>query len=631
MTTDFLSPKAGSYPHVLELPPSPVKPPKEIDPRAVATEWLANFEHVLASGDASQLSSILHDDCWWRDAVTLTWDLRTFHTLEKINSLFSNEVNLKKIGFSNLKIREPTKLPPILADLGPLQWVESMYTFETAVGRGRGMIRLTQDVHGQWKGYLISTALFELKGHEEAAGHDRPHGGKNSLNEGKVKGNWFERRERQREFLDDDPTVLIVGAGQAGLMIGARLQAIGVPCLLIDRNQRIGDNWRKRYRTLVTHDPVQMCHLPYMPFPSTWPTFTPKDKIADFFEAYASLLELNVWLQTSIVESKWSDEAMSWTITLSRKDKSEKRTFRPKHVVFCTGHSGEPKIPTFPGQDQFKGTLYHGSQHQDASTHGNSQGKKVVVVGTGNSGHDIAQNYYEAGADVTIIQRSPTYVITGDKGLPMLTQTMYGEGGPETEDADVHEQSVPLPIYFRMLRDATDQITAADKDLLIGLQKAGFAVDSGIGGAGILSNYYRQGGGYYIDVGCSELIAAGKIRAMRSENGISGFDEKHLILADGRKLDADVVVLATGYENMRTSLRKTLGDEIADQCKDVWGMDEEGEFNAMWRPSGHPGVWYMGGNLLLCRSNSRSLALQIKGIELGLNPRRTSNKGKDGE
>ena len=207
--------------------------------------------------------------------------------------------------------------------------------------------------------------------------------------------------------------------GQAGLNLAARLQALGVLCLIVDRQERIGDNWRHRYRTLVTHDPVTYSHMAYLPFPQTWPLFTPKDKLGDWFEAYASIMELNVWLSSSLTSATYSDEDKQWTTTVKRGGGTE-RTLRPNHVVLCTGHSGEPRVPTFPGQDDFKGSVYHGSHHKDASDHDVS-GKRVVVVGTGNSGHDIAQNFCENGAEsVTMLQRSGTYVLKADIGGEML-------------------------------------------------------------------------------------------------------------------------------------------------------------------------------------------------------------------
>jgi cation diffusion facilitator CzcD-associated flavoprotein CzcO len=347
----------------------------------------------------------------------------------------------------------------------------------------------------------------------------------------------------------------------------------------VDKNARIGDNWRLRYRTLVTHDPVHTCHMPYLPFPPNWSFFTAKDKLGDWFEAYASIMELNIWNSTTITKSAYDDASHIWTVDVKRGDGDE-RILKPRHVIFCTGHSGEPKIPSFPGQDSFAGIAHHASQHKDAGST-DVKDKKVIVVGTGNSGHDIAQNYCENGASVTMLQRSPTHVVSADIGLLMMTEALYGEDSPPTEDADIYAQSIPNQIGFAMARPAIKAIAAKEKETLDGLAKAGFNLNSGVDGGGLFSLFLTRGGGYYIDVGCSKLIVDGKIRVVQSPKGIKGFEKHKLILADGTKLDADIVVLATGYDNMRTSLKKALGEEAASRCKDVWDLDAEGELNAV--------------------------------------------------
>ncbi|RDW69808.1 putative flavin-containing monooxygenase YUCCA3 [Coleophoma cylindrospora] len=607
--------------HTIQLPRHP-KPAVQrvalpVSPTKVAQQWIDSLESLLKSNDAAGLARLMHQDCWWRDMLALSWDIRTIHGLDKVAEYLT--LNLSHTTPQNLRLRETGKFAPSLGHpTEGVEWIESMFDFETKVGRGSGMLRLLQDVDGTWKGCMIYTALQELKGFEDNSGLRRPHGGNNSLVGGAIKGNWLDRRQRKLEFVDEEPTVLIIGAGQAGLNTGARLQAMGVSCLLVDKTERVGDNWRHRYRTLVTHDPVQYTHMAYMPFPTNWPLFTAKDKLGDWFEAYASMMELNVWLKSSpkANSTSYDDSTKTWTIAIDRDGTT--RTLHPRHIIFCTGQAGEAKVPTFKGQEDFKGTVYHATQHRDASDTGDSAGKKVVVVGTGNSGHDIAQNYYENGASVTMVQRSGTYVITARKGLFMLHEGMYDESGPPIEDADIAGQSLPIPVQFALNVDLTKQIAEAEKENVEGLTRAGFKLDFGDDGSGIYRKYITRGGGYYIDVGCSQLIIDGKIGIQQSPNGISHFEENALVLADGTKMDADIVVLATGYDNMRTSVRKTFGDGVADRCKDVWDLDEEGEVNAIWRPSGHPGFWFMGGSLALARIYSRFVALQIVAAEEGL-------------
>ncbi|KAJ5221561.1 flavoprotein CzcO associated with the cation diffusion facilitator CzcD [Penicillium citrinum] len=608
---------AAHYDHIIELPKtSPVDSP--VDSKQIAQDWLSRLELIFQSGNFSQIEDIFNEDSWWRDIISLQWDFRTIHGRENIERFL--QANRAHGPISCFKLQEDghfqPKLEIVKEDTG-FAWVSSLFHFETRIGRGSGVLRLTQEEPGKWKAFSVYTSLQELKGFEEPLGENRAYGTLDSMPGGVEKGTWFERRQRQLDFLDDEPEVLVIGAGQSGLNLGARLQSLGISTLIVEKNDRVGDNWRNRYRTLVTHDPAEFTHTAYLPFPKNWPQFTPKDKLADWFENYASIMELNIWTKTQVKSSTYEDSKGQWTIDLVRDGKP--RTVRPHHVVFCTGHAGEPLIPSFPGQDDFKGTVYHGSQHEDASQY-DVKGKKVLVVGTGNSGHDISENFYQNGAEVTMLQRSGTYVLTLDKGVFILHEGMHCENGPPTEQSDIVGESLPFPVQFALNIDMTKRIANEERENIEGLERAGFKFEWGIDRSGIARLYYTRGGGYYVDVGCSKLIIDGKIKMHQSPGGITGFARDAVVLKDGTHLNADIVVLATGYDNMKTTVQKVMGSKVAERCNDFWDLDVEGELNSIWRPSGHPNFWFMGGNLALCRIYSKYLALQIKAAVEGLRP-----------
>lgn len=395
---------------------------------------------------------------------------------------------------------------------------------------------------------------------------------------------------------------------------------LGVDSLIIDRNERVGDNWRQRYHQLVLHDPVWYDHMPYINFPAHWPIFTPKDKLAEFFECYAKLLELNVWTRTSIKSSSWDASKSQWTVELERTKPdgtTEIRTLHPRHIIQATGHSGEKNFPShIPGISDFKGDrLCHSSEFSGAKMNG--KGKKAIIVGCCNSGHDISQDFYEKGYDVTMVQRSSTCVISSKAILDIGLAGLYDETSPPVEDADVAFWSIPSPVLKSIHRDVTKLQNKHDAELLAGLEKAGFKLDQGPDEAGLFMKYFQRGGGYYIDVGASQLIIDGKIKIKQGQEIVEILP--HAIkFADGSELEADEIIFATGYKNMRTQARKIFGDELAEQIKDVWGFDEEGEIRTMWKKTGHPGFWFHGGNLALCRYWSRMLALQIKALEEGI-------------
>ncbi|KAL9621419.1 MAG: hypothetical protein Q9160_004179 [Pyrenula sp. 1 TL-2023] len=568
------------------------------------------------AGDSLDVHHYFIENCWLRDFLCFKWDFRTIHGIDAVRNYFHDCASSAFV--TKLKCKRSGSLTPKIVDVAEgLQWLESLFDFETHVGHGSGVIRLVRDPHdsNRLKIFAISFMLQGLNNCEERVRSLRPPGTQDNQNV----SNWLDTRNKEQAFVESAPTVLIIGAGQAGLNTAARLKQLGVPSLIIDRNERVGDNWRMRYKSLVTHDPVTFTHMAYLPFPESWPLFTPKDKLGDWLEHYASIQELNVWTRTTITSAKYDPLTRAWTVDILR-DGTTPRTLKPRHIILCTGHSGEPYMPTFPGQETFYGSIYHGSQHTDASHIPSLSSKKALVVGTGNSGHDIAQNFYENGAkEVTMLQRRGTYVINATKGNLMQHASLYREDGPKTEDADIYAQSLPFPVQFALSTHFTKLLREdVEMEMNDGLEKAGFKIDAGPAGSGLVRTYYTKGGGYYLDVGCSQLIIDGKVKVRRCEEGIEKFVQDGLVLKDGQKIQADVVVLATGYDNMRTSVQKILGEKVASKCKDVWDLDEEGELRAMYRFSGHAGFWYMGGNLANCRIYSRLLALQIKALELGL-------------
>jgi len=574
----------------------------------VAREWLTEFACALEARDIDAVDRFFLADGYWRDLLALTWDLRTLHGPARIREVLEERLEQERLfGFT---LTEGKAV--VLQEPDPsMKWIEAFFDFETNVAHGRGVLRLLPDQSGGWRAWNLLTAMQELKGHEMSRFERRPVGHSHDSHE-ETRENWLDRRTKAREFIDAEPQVLVVGAGQGGLSVAASLGLLGVDTLVIEKNTRVGDNWRNRYHSLVLHDPVWADHLPYLPFPDSWPIYTPKDKLGDWFEHYAAAMELNVWTSTELLDSAYDEDSGRWAVRVRRGEDTE-RTLHPAHVILATGALGEPNVPHFDGIEDFQGAVHHSSVHTGGE---DWSGRRAVVVGACNSGHDIAQDFYELGADTTIVQRSSTYVMTQKNGIPVLFGALYYEGGPSVEDADLLNAAYPLPVVIEFAKAQTVAIGEMDRELLEGLEQAGFKLDTGIDGGGLMSKALRRGGGYYIDVGASQLIADGKIKVKNA--AIDRFTETGLRFADGSELEADIVVLATGYVNMRETARRLFGDEVGDRVKDVWDMDEEGEINTLWRDSGHPGFWFMGGPLVMARIFSRYLALQIKAIEEGL-------------
>ncbi|KKK21987.1 flavin-containing monooxygenase [Aspergillus rambellii] len=588
----------------------------------IASTVVDAFNKSLDQQDFQSIGGLFVDNGFWRDHLALSWKLRTVQgskgIVEFLQSCSESRdgLRLKKIALdTSSAVRAPQVCT--IDGTGSVPGVQFFFTVETKLGSGMGVARLVSE-NGIWKIFTLYTGLRSLNGHEEATYHRRPkgaeHGGRPD------RKNWAEKRADDAAYENDkEPTVLIIGAGQGGLSAAARLKMLGVDALIIDKANLIGDNWRLRYRQLVLHDPVWYDHMPYLNFPAHWPIFTPKDKLAEFFECYAKILELNVWMKTTITRSEWNDQEGNWTVSLStRQDDGTyvERTFHPRHIIQATGHSGKMNMPCIPGMENFKGDLLcHSSQFPGAAK--NKRGKKAVVVGSCNSAHDIAQDYQEKGYDITIVQRSTTCVITSKAITEIGLKGFYEEDGPPVDDADILLHGTPMPVLKALQVHVTKQQADHDKELLDGLARAGFKVDRGPDGAGLFMKYFQRGGGYYIDVGASKMIADGRIKVKQGQE-IAEILSDGIRFADGSLLQADEIIFATGYENMRSQTRLILGDEVADKVSDIWGFNEEGEMRTIWQQSGHPGFWFHGGNLATARYYSRVLALQIKALEAGL-------------
>jgi putative flavoprotein involved in K+ transport len=565
---------------------------------------LKSFGEALQSADPAGAARHFAAEGHWRDVLAFTWRIGTQTGAAAIEAALAP--TLARTKPRDFRLPEGRSQARRVKRAG-VDCIEAIFEFETAAGRANGVVRLV-DEEGEWRIWTLLTTLEELHGYpdgrpkavSDAEKFSRDFGGEN----------WLDQRRRALAYEDRDPTVLIVGGGQAGLSAAARLSHLGVDTLIIDRNQRIGDNWRLRYHSLTLHNEVHVNHLPLMPFPPTWPVFIPKDKLANWFETYVESLELNFWTGTELVGGSYDDKEGRWTVTLKRSDGSE-RTMKPRHIIVATGVSGIPVWPRIPGLDSFKGAVMHSGQYTTGAAW---KGRKAMVIGTGNSGHDVAQDLCASGADTTIVQRSPTYIVSIREAQKVYAT--YSEGLP-FEDCDLLACSMPYPVLRRAYQLSTAEMREVDRDLLEGLEKRGFKLTFGEDDTGFQMMYLRRGGGYYFNVGCSDMIIDGRVGLMQYDT-IDRFEADGVVLKDGAKKPLDLVVVATGYESQQEFVRATLGNDVAERVGPVWGFDDGGELRNMWGPTRQPGLWFTAGSLAQCRIYSRYLALQIKAREDGL-------------
>ncbi|MFZ8949633.1 MAG: flavin-containing monooxygenase [Alphaproteobacteria bacterium] len=573
--------------------------------RSQVEGWLSHFEAALTACDANKLSDCFTRDGNWRDVLAFTWHLTPFVGASEIAAGFvERQSSVLAHNFEiNPERSEPRRVTRLQKDC-----IEAMIRFETKLGRGEGVLRLIEE-GTTLKAWALSTSLEEMKGFEEKIGANRPSGSAYSRNFGG--DNWEDARRRAQSYEDHDPTVLVVGGAQAGLSIAARLNQLGVDTLVVEKWPRIGDSWRKRYHSLALHNSIHVNNLPYMPFPPTWPNYIPKDMLGLWFESYAQIMEINHWTSTEFTKGEWDDAAKHWNATLKLADGSE-RLLKPRHIVFANGVSSYPLKPEIPGLEEFEGDVIHSEGFDSGAPYA---GKKAIVIGTGSSGNDIALDLHSFGVDTTIVQRGSTTVVSIEPSAK-LNYALYDEG-LSVEECDLIGLAATPPLVIKAYQLAVKRMMDLDKEMIEGLEKIGFKYDIGEDGTGHQMKYRRRGGGYNLDAGSSALMIKGEIGLIQNDD-IESYCAKGARMKDGSIVEADVIVLSTGYYPQGELVRRALGEDMASKIGPIWGEDEDGELANMFKRTPQEGAWFIAGSLTQVRVYSKYLALQIKALEEGL-------------
>ena len=568
--------------------------------------WIESFSRALDEGAPEGIAAHFAEHGLWRDFLAFDWTLATHEGRAAIASFAA------------------ARLAPTAARSwkpeGDGNGSEGFFSFETASGLAKGYVRLVDGA-----ALTLFTMLYELHGHEFPMGRRRPNGCETDA----LGRNAYEQvaEDKATIGIGRQPYVLVVGAGQAGLAIGATLRLLNVPHLLIDKHPRVGDQWRSRYKSLTLHDPVWYDHMPYLPFPDHWPAYTPKDRMGDWLEHYAAIMDVNVWTETELVEARRDDAAGTWRAVVRRD--GETIELAPAQLVMAVGNAGFPIVPQIEGQDVFRGQQRHSSEHPGGE---GLAGKRVVVIGANNSAHDICADLVDHGALPTMVQRSSTHIIRQSTMAEVMMRPLFSqeavEEGVTTEIADMMVASIPLRLMEIGAREMWTQLRERDKEFYAALENAGFRLDFAEDGAGISAKYLRSASGYYIDVGASAMVADGRI-ALKTGTEIARLTETGVAFADGSHLDADIIIYATGFGAMEQWVARLIGQDVADRIGRCWGYGSgfkgdpgpwEGELRNMWKPTSQEGLWFMGGNLSQARFYSRLLGLQLKARYEGLVP-----------
>jgi cation diffusion facilitator CzcD-associated flavoprotein CzcO len=569
---------------------SPVGAPDAFD------TWCASFNAAIAAKDANALGELFAEDSYWRDMLSVDDKIQTAHGPDAIRSMYAARRDREFL----LRLwAEGSSREETLPGIGRV--VGKFIRFETGSAFGRGYLRLTSDLQ---RAFTLVTAIRELKGFPEKSLTNRD---RETYRSGPAAvANWLDRRRQEQRYEDRDPQVLIIGAGHAGLTLAARLRHLDVDALVVERSARVGDNWRLRYHSLTLHNEICCNHLPYLAFPESWPLFLPKDKLAGWLEFYAEAMELNVWNSTAFLGGDYDESSGRWNARIRMPDGAA-RVMHPSHIVMAIGVNGIPNVPHFEGQETFRGKILHSSRF---SSEVDVEGKSVVVVGAGTSAHDIAQDVYLRGGRPVLVQRSSVTVVSIEQSALAYGAFRRFEGALAVEDIDLMVAN-PFDLVRRLHGPLSAAMAKGDAELLRKLEAVGFLLDNGEDDTGFFMKLIRTLGGYYLNVGASDLIIEGKI-GLRSGVGVKRLHEHAVELTDGTQLDADLLVLGTGYRPLQEAVGAMFGPEVAEKVGPIWGLGPDNEMRGMWSRTRQPGFFVAGGTFTMSRFYSRVTALLIK-------------------
>lgn len=572
-----------------------------------ALAWLGALGEALQSAAKAAFDELFLAESFWRDAVALTWDTCQFWGRDAVRDALFEHVAVA--GFTNLRL-DGDRSEPRATDFMGESVVEVFFAFDTAVGTGKGFARLVVDpaAHLGLRALMFATALVGLNCATEPVGrHSRL--GFNPAYPGQTWGQWLRAKSN---FAHRDPDVLIVGGSQSGLSVGARFERKGTSYLIVEKNANPGDTWRSRYEALALHTPTWMNDLPYIPLPKTWGNFLSKDQWADWLDSYARLMHLNFWGSTEVSGATFDEATRTWNVSLRLADGSV-RVMHPKHLVLAVGGvGGQPRIPEFPGMNEFDGPVVHSSAFASGAGY---RGQRVLVIGSSTTGHDISLDLHHSGAFPTMAQRGPTCVVNIDEVLKFSSD--YGT--LSVDEADQLRSSMPFPLMIRRAQAYTATTEESHAELHAGLRSAGQRLTIGHDKTGWSMKLFRDAAGYYLNIGASEAIIDGSIK-MVDFDSIERFRPEGAELTDGSVLEFDSVVLCTGYQDLARDVETLLGSDVAEKVGRCVGVAEDGEYRTMSRPTAQPHLWLINGGIVDARKSSDILALQIIAQMEGLVP-----------
>lgn len=561
----------------------------------------------------------------WRDLLAFTGTYRTFHSPATVLKTWRSLS--QKIKRSVVRVK-PGRQPRIGNGGAGIGWVDVDILFTAQHGslpqNCMGTVSVILDEDGAWRIWMLRTWLecFDGRGHPDViqtAKHT------NGVLNGITNGNDASAREVYG--------AVVIGGGGAGLATAGRLEALGVPYVLLEKNESIGDTWANRYESLRWHTSKEYGNLPFgHTYPAEDDYMLPTKRIGAGHKAWAEKYGIKVRTGRTVKSARWDENQRQWDLHVQVSNGGIEQLIAQNLVLAIgTGHA-TPVYPPWATTEQvkasgFKGSIIHAFEgYTNAHTW---KGQRGVVIGTANTAHDVAEDLANAGMETTMVQRNPTFVFPAE-WLHAAEDRFYNSE-IDTDVADRMDFTYPNKIQRQVVNNHVWAGIKASPERFDALENAGFKLDRF---GDIYDNLYVRLGGHYVDIGASARIAKGEIKVKTA--AVKSLTEDGLMFEDGSEVGADLIVLCTGFDHVfRNDAKRIVGEEAAEMMDDYWGTDREGELRAHAKPAGRksydmadsfvgiansfpdPNLYYHGGDVRMARFFSRFIALQIQADVLG--------------
>ncbi|KAM0212634.1 hypothetical protein ACHAQI_004590 [Fusarium lateritium] len=614
---------ASGFPHVPTFDGE-----DSLDISKIATEFINDFSSTVGSADWDKFASLFVEDGWWRDALTLTFDKRTIHGRSAIQSAWKSISETQKrnpSGFSTDKTGIWDMGPQYMRFAPTLACLEAPFSFDIEEPRSRcvGQAKLVP-VGGEWLIWILSTAIQELTDHPF---EQLPRQSKSLIDNSQRGKSSAQGLPNVSGILD----VVVVGGSSNGLANTIMLDSIGADVAVFDVELEAGGNWStSRYSSVVLHHNQMMVQLPMFPILSEgYPEYLGGRDLTRYLSAAVEQLKLPFFGGIQVAGNTWDENAQHWTIDLKDIQSGESSTIKAKNLVLSNGFlisKANPNIPRLDNREKFQGPVQHTSEYRDATLY---KGLDVVVVGSGNSAHDVAKDLTLNGAkSVTMLQRSPTTLFDFDVFSPVVS--MRYQGQMPVEAADFQENSLPLGVMRDMASGMVAALNQAMEPRHKLLEEKGYQVEKEV--CLPCRAYEERGRAFYFDQEkVFDLVLSDRIRIARGE--ARGFTDEGLVVYDkveakSKTIAAGGIILATGYkdEDLPKKYAESGFIDKASAAKlenvSVPTVDEEGESPGYVTYSGHPHLYFAGIGFYMCRWIGRYIAVQVMADVRGKFPER---------